>query len=1673
MDYYRCTSCGARANVVTGCPQCGRPLSDEISSLDRVILDMQLRSREMVLTRGTLMARLQGAITRREILKRALAQQQASRFGRARRRIGSVTRGPITSSTMANPDGVFGSTTAAAATATKAAPAGPPRQAGPPPTDGPIRTGPPRQRLGKPIPSPVPPGRETSTRSLQTILLGVGGLLIGTGAIVFAVLGPGSFGLAVLGTLLLIMTVAALTISPRLAAKQLTDTAQTLAGLGILLVLLDGFVAWQAGANRLGIPATTFAALVFAFTALASVAYGLRSHLLAARFGALLAAQPVLPLLAYHWLPGPAGMGLVLAGLAAFNLAAEVYISREPQRPPLLRELAWVLHGLAFGAAAVFAVNALVSTDELTPTLHGAGVLVLTAAVGQAGALIIRRWPLAEIAAGASVLAVVASVTRVGAVASPGHTWLFAALGIAGCAAASRFLPRLDRDGPSLATMLATAVVGVALLGPVLDAVTALWRAGRPLWHTIVPTYPDRVADLAGPHVWMVPIALSLLTVALYLVLPPALRSDIVSAFAAAVALTIPAGADFGYAGTLGWLCVAAVGFGIVALWSRTSRGATVELICAALVGVVAVAAGLGRLTDIALVLTVLTGTSIGVAFAVPIAHRLGTWPAPPTGSDAQAWTASHPRLGPYTAMVRERALGAAAFGLPGVAAGWTAVAVAADAGGPPTSPVLSAAFLAIGFTLTVTAIRQVSRSASLRPLQSGNMASTVVVTLLALSGGGTSADVGVALVLLAGALTLTLGPAMNANRSRSAFLDGYDIGAAVVTLGVAAALARAMTLAGGRNSLFTLSVLVFVLALGARRLGTRLRHGPIIGLSIVGVLVGAVLAADAIRAAIRTVRAVGPVWHTTPAAWSDLIANPAGYGWQTPTGLVLLAAAATILLPRPASYDVAAIGVGLAAVSAPYLLGLDPWTPVLIPFAGAAFLIGAALGVRPARGGVGLALIGALLATFAGVASLTDRDITTMALAALAVVGLAAGAAAVPIARQRARENEADRANLAKRLLAARRAAAVRARGGEDAAAAEALAEVTDAAADAEIERLSISDITHEPGAHVVPVGGAALITALLATTGAVATAAAGTGDAPLVLTASVGATALLLALISLLRLALADMLPWATAGICACAAAVTAGALGASHTAGAYAAVATLLAVLAEVIRRATPAPSVPVAGRNTRGGPGGLLSLSVAVGLPVGVAVVSLLPPIVAALFGPQFWLYHVWEGAPADSTAGLGEWGERYSGDPSTILTALLLTAAAAVGIIGIVGFHPRTDPTTTRRALVAALIPCVAMTLLVTPGAAHAPWPVGPTASLLVAVLCWLGIALTAPPQSTETGLSWRLSRRLVIIIGFLAASAGGAESLATKATTVQMLAGTVVVATIAGWRGQSRVARLFGWVAAVVAAEALAVVLALVAGLSRPYSAFGVLAVTGLLLASPLAFRALRRPERAAELTVVETAANLGALMAVALTLPDRRLAAAVLFGWGALLAVPALRPGRTVRDRRIAGYGALLVEVAGAWLLLSSTEIRTVEAYTLPFAAAALIIGVLELRRHPETRSWIALGPALGAALLPSLVILLAGDVNPARRILLILASVGSILLGARFTKVAPVTVGSVVAVVTAIHELAILAAAPNWLVFLAVFLISGGTLVAFGANDERRRRNVAKFRDALRRWS
>jgi hypothetical protein len=119
-----------------------------------------------------------------------------------------------------------------------------------------------------------------------------------------------------------------------------------------------------------------------------------------------------------------------------------------------------------------------------------------------------------------------------------------------------------------------------------------------------------------------------------------------------------------------------------------------------------------------------------------------------------------------------------------------------------------------------------------------------------------------------------------------------------------------------------------------------------------------------------------------------------------------------------------------------------------------------------------------------------------------------------------------------------------------------------------------------------------------------------------------------------------------------------------------------------------------------------------------------------------------------------------------------------------------------------------------------------------------------------------------------------------------------------------------------------------------------------------------------------------------------------------------------------------------------------------------------ALVIGLVELRRRPELGSWLAYGPALVAAFAPTLVIVLVVDPSPVRRVLLILAAVLTVAVGAEARHKAPVTVGAVATGVAAMNELvAIGQLVPLW-VLLLLFVAGGGLLVGLGSAYERRRR-------------
>ncbi|PZF82103.1 permease, partial [Micromonospora deserti] len=168
---------------------------------------------------------------------------------------------------------------------------------------------------------------EASSREVQNIPLGLGALLLGVAAVVFAVVATSSMdALARLGILLL-ATVLLLLAPPVLARRGLTSTAETISAVGLLLVPLAGYALWAV--DRIGeggASGAIFAGMIFAVTAGVSFAYAGWTGLRAPRFATVLAAQPVLPLFAYDRITGPGGWALLLTAVAVLDL----WLARSP-----------------------------------------------------------------------------------------------------------------------------------------------------------------------------------------------------------------------------------------------------------------------------------------------------------------------------------------------------------------------------------------------------------------------------------------------------------------------------------------------------------------------------------------------------------------------------------------------------------------------------------------------------------------------------------------------------------------------------------------------------------------------------------------------------------------------------------------------------------------------------------------------------------------------------------------------------------------------------------------------------------------------------------------------------------------------------------------------------------------------------------------------------------------------------------------------------------------------------------------------------------------------------------------------------------------------------------------------------------------------------------------------
>jgi hypothetical protein len=484
-----------------------------------------------------------------------------------------------------------------------------------------------------------------------------------------------------------------------------------------------------------------------------------------------------------------------------------------------------------------------------------------------------------------------------------------------------------------------------------------------------------------------------------------------------------------------------------------------------------------------------------------------------------------------------------------------------------------------------------------------------------------------------------------------------------------------------------------------------------------------------------------------------------------------------------------------------------------------------------------------------------------------------------------------------------------------------------------------------------------------------------------------------------------------------------------------------------------------------------------------LPLGAALlVATAPSLAAVVLHPYGRLDQVWTGRPQGTGVGAVALAD--------VIAFGILAVAVAITVLAAAG----------RRATVWAVAPVLAVITPLGLAAAGVPWPGVPAVSLVIGLAGLLTVALRRPGVAAAG-----LAPVCVALTG-----AGLAGALPTRGTTLAALGLTLVAGAVAGLGGRTLAARLAGWLTGAVATVAFAYTAGertFATGAFAVLGAAAVILAAGTLLtprrpvtgpagpatsgpgasaaqpdAGPAGAAAASRSgsvagrrgvvltSRLVEGRVVQVAAHAGAFVALLLAAGSIRHAAAVCTFWGLALGLRALWPGDTAAVRRGHVLAAAVAELGGWWLLIAGERVATVEAYTLPAAAVALLAGWSARRSRTGMSSWTTYGPALAAALLPTLASVLVGEGEPLRRLLLGAGALAVLLAGAYARLRAPVVAGGAVLAVVALHELVLVwDLLPRWIPLAAAGLL----LVGLAMTLERRRRDLARFRATLARMS
>jgi hypothetical protein len=344
--------------------------------------------------------------------------------------------------------------------------------------------------LQKPQPQPqpqarsmaaAPPRPEASALGVQNLLLLLGGVLLTVAAMVFTLVSWGHLGITGRALVLGAVTLAALAVPVVPLKRGLRSTAESVAGLGLALTVLDAYALREAALA--GVDGTGYAAAATAVLALLWTGYGLLPATAALRLplpAAVVAAQFPLLLWTVAADAGPYGITAALLVTAGADTALALRVASGSVRTVA------AVGAYGTGAWGVLAAGRLswTATGE-SAAARAAALLLLAAAIALGAAW---RSQDENRAVGLVVASGLLAVGAVGGAARPAlpEVWtvpVHLACGIALLAAVrATSLPDAVRGGlawasgavQALAVLWTLPVLAVALLGPA-GCVTRAW----------------------------------------------------------------------------------------------------------------------------------------------------------------------------------------------------------------------------------------------------------------------------------------------------------------------------------------------------------------------------------------------------------------------------------------------------------------------------------------------------------------------------------------------------------------------------------------------------------------------------------------------------------------------------------------------------------------------------------------------------------------------------------------------------------------------------------------------------------------------------------------------------------------------------------------------------------------------------------------------------------------------------------------------------------------------------------------------------------------------------------------------------------------------------------------------------------------------------------------------